>query len=147
MYSVSQVKNKIIDKKVDSYEILGLEGFIMSSKNGFKINNQTITNIKVIDNEIAYSLVYNKVKRKYNKLIQRLTDLITSDDDSGDDIREALNQIERFRLEIKNKYRNYLRKKELEKMSRELQSLKKEASLRLIEMNSNISSLSNGKSR
>lgn len=147
MYSVSQVKNKIIDKKVDSYEILGLEGFIMSSKNGFKINNQTITNIKVIDNEIAYSLVYNKVKRKYNKLIQRLTDLITSDDDSGDDIREALNQIERFRLEIKNKYRNYLRKKELEKMSRELQSLKKEAGLRLIEMNSNISSLSNGKSR
>ena len=38
--------------------------------------------------------------------IKLLTDLLVEDDDSGDSYREALNQIERFRMMIKNKYRN-----------------------------------------
>ena len=84
---------------------------------------------------------------KYNKLIVKLTDLITSDDDSGDDIREALNQIERFRLEIKNKYRNYLKKVELEKMSKELSTLKKAAEKRYLEFNDYFNELTSGKSR
>ena len=146
MYSINSIKKKFKKNKIDGIELVNLDGFILSNK-GLKINNQVIRNIKVVDNDIAHSLVRDKVFYKYNKLIVKLTDLITSDDDSGDDIREALNQIERFRLEIKNKYRNYLKKAELEKMSKELSTLKKAAEKRYLEFNDYFNELTNGKSR
>jgi len=139
MYSINNIKKKFKKNKIDGIELVNLDGFILSNK-GLKINNQVIRNIKVIDNDIAHSLVHDKVFYKYNKLI-------VSDDDSGDDIREALNQIERFRLEIKNKYRNYLKKVELEKMSKELSTLKKAAEKRYLEFNDYFNELTSGKSR
>ena len=59
------------------------------------------------------------------------------DDDSGDTYREALNQIEKFRQEIKNKYRKFLKQKELETMSKKLIILQKEANKRLFEIQDN----------
>ena len=48
-------------------------------------------------------------------------------------MREALNQIEKFKLIIKNKYREFLNKKELELMSKQLVKLQKAANQRLLE--------------
>lgn len=145
MYSVS--KSNKLNKIMDGFEFVSLEGFTMSSKSGIKINNQIIRDIKVVDKDFAYIVVYEKVMMKYQKLIDKLTDLITSDDDSGSDLHEALNQIERFRLEIKNKYRSYLKKKDIMKMSRELSALKKEAEKNLIEIQMNIIKRTNSRGR
>lgn len=145
MYSVS--KSNKLNKIMDGFEFVSLEGFTMSSKSGIKINNQIIRDIKVVDKDFAYIVVYEKVMTKYQKLIDKLTDLITSDDDSGSDLHEALNQIERFRLEIKNKYRSYLKKKDIMKMSRELSALKKEAEKNLIEIQMNIIKRTNSRGR
>ena len=144
MYSVSKKKNT---KKIDTYEILNLDGFLMSTKNGFKIHDQVIQNIRIVDADIAHGIVIDKVMKRYNKLISYLTDVLTSDDDSGDALCEALNQIERFRLEIKNKYRNYLKKKEIEKMSKQLMRLKKETENQLLEIQESRVKLTNGKGR
>ena len=72
------------------------------------------------------------------------TELLVDDDESGDTFREALNHIEKFRLEIKIKYRNYLKQKELEMMSKQLTQLQKVANERLLEIhNSYLESLDN----
>ena len=105
-----------------------------SKRKTFKINGAEIREIKVVNKKFANPLVYKKVLQKYNTLISLLTDLLVSDDDSGDSYREALNQIEKFRMEIKNKYRRYLKKNELEKMSKQLMTLKKEATKKIIEL-------------
>ncbi len=144
MYSVSKKTN---GKLIDTYEVLNLDGFLMSTKNGFKIHDQVIQNIRIIDADIAHGIVIDKVMKRYKKLIAYLTEVLTSDDDSGDALCEALNQIERFRLEIKNKYRNYLKQKELEKMSRQLMRLKKETENQLLEIQENRVKLTNGKGR
>lgn len=144
MYSVSKKTN---GKLIDTYEVLNLDGFLMSTKNGFKIHDQVIQNIRIIDADIAHGIVIDKVMKRYKKLITYLTEVLTSDDDSGDALCEALNQIERFRLEIKNKYRNYLKQKELEKMSRQLMRLKKETENQLLEIQENRVKLTNGKGR
>lgn len=147
MFSVSNKKMKFKKNKVDGYELINLDGFTMSSKHGFKIDGQIIREVKVVDKDLAHMIVYDKVKNKYSKVIDKLTDLITSDDDSGDSFREALNQIERFRLEIKNKYRKYLKQKELEKMSKQLSTLKKEAENRLVEINEQLMEYTSSKGR
>ena len=130
MYSVhSEVKVK---GKMDA---LSNEGFPMgNAQKVYKIGDTEIKGIKIIGTDLASPMVTDIVSKKYNKLIVYLTDLLTSDDDSGDAIREALNQIEKFRLEIKNKYRDYLKKKELDMMSKQLMILQKEATERYIEL-------------
>ena len=135
MYSVVlkyKNKNKLIDKS----EIINLKGFMMASKNKiFKINDCQIKAIKVYDKKLANPLVNKKVNKKFTKLINYLTDLLVDDnDDSGESLQEVLNQIEKFRLEIKVKYREYLNQLELEKMSKQLITLQKEPNKRILEL-------------
>ena len=132
MYTINNSKKKTITLKE---ELINIDGFLMASKRKvFKINGAEIREIKVVNKKFANPLVNKKVLQKYNMLINLLTDLLVSDDDSGDSYREALNQIEKFRMEIKNKYRRYLKKNELEKMSKQLMTLKKEATKKIIEL-------------
>ena len=132
MYTINNSKKEKITIKE---ELINIDGFLMASKRKvFKINGAEIREIKVVNKKFANPLVNKKVLQKYNMLINLLTDLLVSDDDSGDSYREALNQIEKFRMEIKNKYRRYLKKNELEKMSKQLMTLKKEATKKIIEL-------------
>ena len=92
---------------------------MMGSKNKvYKIGENAVKDIKVVDKNLASNLVNKQVLKKYQKLINYLTELLIDDDDSGDTYREVLNQIEKFRQEIKNKYRKYLKQKDLENMSK-----------------------------
>ena len=133
MYCLSKVNKNgnILDNLVTNEWI----GFAMASRGrGFKINGEVIKKISVIEKKLARPLVTKKVLSKYNKLIPLLTELVINDDETGDSFREALNHIEKFRLEIKNKYREFLKRKELEMMSKQLSILKKEADKRLMEI-------------
>jgi len=135
MYSVNDTKYKNKGKLLDKMELVEINGFLMGSKaKTFKINDCDIRNIRVVEKRLANPLASKKVFAKYNKLLAYLTELLIDDDDSGDSFREALNQIEKFRLEIKNKYRDFLKQKELELMSKQLTALKREATNRLLEI-------------
>ena len=133
MYIVIHKNNKY--KLVNKEELLEISGFMFGSRGKVhKINDEELVNLEIYNKKLAYPVVIKQVERKYKKLIDYLTDLLVSDDDTGSSIFEALNQIERFRQIIKNRYRAYLKRKEIEKMSKELQILKKEAELRLCEI-------------
>ena len=142
-------KKKIIKKKINDINLI--DGFSMGSKNKvFKIASETVKDIIVYNSKLINNLVSKKVITIYNKLIAYLTELILNSDDtdSGSAMREALNQIEKFRLEIKIKYRKYLKKKELEMMSKKLVKMQKIANDRLLEIhNSYVEMLSNKRSR
>ena len=142
MFSVSKKSKRKKRKKfyTSGEEVKSLYGFIMSSKKkSFSISGVNVFDIKIVNKELAHPLVSKTVPHKFKKLINLLTELLISDDDTGDTFREALNQIEKFRLEIKNKYRVYLEQKELEEMSKKLKLLKKTAEIKLIELNNSYS--------
>ena len=95
--------------------------------------------IKFYDNKVfIYSLdlqkvfISNKVYKKYLKLLKIVNFYLNSDDDTGTAYHEALNEIERFRQLVKNKYRAYLLDKTLKAMSLELSKKVMEAKRRLI---------------
>ncbi|MBQ3298063.1 MAG: hypothetical protein IJG97_04565 [Bacilli bacterium] len=122
MYSISEKKTK--GKIIDT---ISINGFPMGSKDKvFKISNSKVRKIKITNKKLANPLVSKKVMKQYNKLIEYLTESLLDEDDDGETCREALNQIEKFRLIIKNKYREFLKKKEIETMSKQLVLLKKE---------------------
>ena len=131
MYSVINKKNN------GEVEELLINGFALgSSKKKYTINGIEIKKISVVDPALATPIATDVVMKKYKKLVEYVTNvLIDDDDDDGESIREALNHIEKFRLEIKNKYRDFLKRKELEMMAKQLTLLKKELEQRQIEIN------------
>ncbi len=143
MYVVNKEKNKY--KLIDKEELKNISGFKMTSNKSLNIASSKISNIEVSSKKLAHPLIYKKVSKKYNRLIAILTELLISDDDSGESFREALNQIERFKVEIKSRYREYLKQKELEFMSKQLKALQKEATMRLYELNTYYEKRSKGK--
>ena len=76
----------------------------------FNIGDYKVSNIVIYSKILGEKVVSSKVMKKYDKLIKYLTELLVSADDTGDAMREALNQIEKFRLEIKIKYRKFLKR-------------------------------------
>ena len=95
--------------------------------------------IKSHDNKVSiYSLdiqkvfISNKVYKKYLKLLKLVDFYLTSDDDTGTALEEALNEIERFRQLVKYKYKAYLLDKTLKEMSLELQKKVMDVKKRLI---------------
>lgn len=140
MYSVS--KKKVVKKKwkyQDFDQIKNLDGFLMPSRgNKFRIHEMVVKDILVVDVMLAKGLVRDYVDKKYKKLIAELTELLISDDDTGEPFRIALNRIEKFRQEVKNKYRIYLEKKELEIMAKQLSTLQKQAKLEFAELQNSL---------
>lgn len=140
MYSIS--RKKVIKKKwkyQDFDQIKNLEGFLMPSRgNKFRIHEMVVKDILVVDVMLAKGLVRDYVDKKYRKLIAELTELLISDDDTGESFRIALNRIEKFRQEVKNKYRIYLEKKELEIMAKQLSVLQKQAKLEFAELQNSL---------
>lgn len=129
MYVVNKKYSVKGKKLIDMTEILKITGFLLSSRTKiFKICDSDIRNIQVVDKKLANPLVSFFVFQKYNRLVKELVKmLVDSNDDGGDTCRQVLDRIEKFRLQVKNKYRAYLKKQELAKMSKQLVLLKKQA--------------------
>ena len=137
MYTLSKKKRR---KKfyINGEELINISHFDMKSHNSFSIDGITVSNIRIYSFDLAHPLVSKSVSIRFKKLLDLLTELLISDDDSGDTFREALNQIEKFRLIIKNKYRDFLNNKELSEMSNKLKLLRKNAEEKLIEINNSL---------
>ena len=113
--------------------------------------SKKIFTLTVFGSFLIYIYLAYRNCKKYNKLIDKLMLLLTSDDDTGESFREALNIIEKFRLEIKIKYRKFLEKKVLKQMALQLKQLQKEAENRFLELQNyyseNMENSKSGKSR
>lgn len=131
MYQVTREKKKV-ERITFSDQFFSFP--MGSAKKIYIIQKTKIKNIVVINSKLVHPLILKKVTKEYKKLISILMELLTSDDDTGESLQEALNRIEKFRQEIKNKYRHFLKKKELEEMGKQLKLFQKEAQIRFIEL-------------
>ena len=132
----------ILDKKydnkyviIDNTEIYNLRGFPMGDGRSFMIHGNSVSNINIMNSKLNHPLVIRKVYNQYSRLVELITNLLLDDnDDDGASYREALNQIERFRIIVKNQYRAFLEKEELAFMGKQLSILKQEAGVKLMEI-------------
>ena len=112
---------------VSEEEINKLKGISLNkNKEALKIKGTSIKNIIITDKKIVLPLLKSKIFKKYQKLLNEVVILLDNEDDDGSNLLLALDKIERFRAIVKNKYRNYLEKSELEFMAHKLKILKKE---------------------
>ena len=108
---------------------LKYEGNLELGKDLIIVSNNVKVYIYNLD--IQKVFISNKVYRKYLKLLKLVNFYLNSDDDTGTAYSEALNEMEKFRQLVKNKYRAYLLEETLKEMSIELTKKMKDAKKRL----------------
>ena len=128
-YLVVKTKDK---KEIVYMEYDKLTGYDITPKNQKTFADCIQVNKMIlIQPSLIEKLVHKKVDRHFKRLLMLVTMLLEADDDTGTSLRECLNEVEKFRLEIKNKYREYLTKEELNLMAKKLMILNEEAKMRL----------------
>lgn len=76
--------------------------------------------IHVVDYIIKKEMLKKQLAKKLDKLMHLLKFYLESDDDSGIAYQEALNEINKFRTILRNKYRKLMNEEMLESINNEL---------------------------
>lgn len=125
------IKNKD-SKTIKYFEYDKLNGYNIHPKQNVKFQNAINVNKMIIINPtLIEKLVDKKIKHKFNNLINLLSFVYENDDATGDGLELALNEAEKFRMELINKYKKYLSEEKQNLMEKKLDILEDEIKLRM----------------
>lgn len=125
------IKNKD-SKTIKYFEYDKLSGYNIHPKQNVKFQNAINVNKMIIINPtLIEKLVDKKIKHKFNNLINLLSFVYENDDTTGDGLELALNEAEKFRMELINKYKKYLSEEKQSLMEKKLDILEDEIKLRM----------------
>ena len=119
------IKNK--DKKSATY--FKVDGYSLNSKNkNIKLKDAINVNKMVIINPgFIEKLINKKINIKIRKLVDLIANIYDSDDeDPSGALMESLNEVEKFKREMINKYINYMTKEQVEILEKKVQILETE---------------------
>lgn len=125
------IKNKD-SKTIKYFEYDKLDGYNIHPKQNVKFQNAINVNKMIIINPtLIEKLVDKKIKHKFNNLINLLSFVYENDDATSDGLELALNETEKFRMELINKYKKYLSEEKQSLMEKKLEILEDEIKLRM----------------
>jgi len=127
----------LVVKTKDSKEIKYFEYDKISGYNikpNPKLKFQDAINVQrmiLINPSLIEKMVDKKVKRKFDYLINLLSIVYENDDDTGEGLKLALNEAEKFRMELCNKYKQYINEEKYELLLKKIAILEDELYLRM----------------
>lgn len=127
-------------KQVIYFECNKLNGYQMTAKNkNIKLKDAINVNKMVIINQSLIDKIINRnIDSKFKKLINLILGIYDTSDDPAGNMMLALNEVEKFKREVINKYVNYMNKKQLEKLERKIRLLEGEIAKKSYLMNERI---------
>ena len=125
-YLVVKEKDK---KTVTYFEYDKLDGYRMTPKNkNIKLRDAINVNKMVIINpSFIEKLINKKINSKIKTLINMISSIYESDDDDpAGSLMQALNEVEKFKREMINKYLNYMSKEQVDLLEKKINILETE---------------------
>ena len=89
-----------------------------------KKNNKGIGTLKLYSKEFINSVVTKTVNTNFKKILKLILDI--DDDPNPDGTMLVISHVEKFKLELINKNRKYLKKKEYENLLKKIEKIEKE---------------------
>lgn len=133
-------KNNIIgmNATIDYSKIGGLD---ISPKNRISYDGIVVNKLVIIKSSFIERILKKKIKRKLELYLKFIMDFIDSDEDDGNGLREALNDITRYKDIINYKYRKYLGDKYIDQLLNKIEFLEHELKVKLYMINEKQSTL------
>ncbi len=122
------------DIKANDINLSSLEGFSIKPKSGLQYDGIIVSKLIILDNNFANKIVKRKIKKKLENYLNYLIKFIDSNDEDGESIRHALNDITRYKEIIKTKYDKYLEDKYKELLRKKIEVVEEEMKNKLLYM-------------
>lgn len=120
------------DKSITYCEYDKIDGYDLSPKKNLKFADTiNVNKVIIINPTLASKVAKKKVDLKFKKLVELLNIIFESDDDTGTAYHQGLDEIEKLRQELKDKYKKYLENEDYDLMEKKLGILEHEIKLRL----------------
>jgi hypothetical protein len=109
-----------------------LKGFNVKPKKNMDIYDMiNVNEMVVINPSLIEKLVSKKCKRTLESIIKMLS-VIYEDGDEGDEpLQRALDELAKFKAQVENKYKEYMKEKEFKLLLKKIEILRREVLLRL----------------
>lgn len=125
------VKNKD-SKEIKYFEYDKISGYNIKPNPNLKFQDAINVNKMILINpSLIEKMVDKKIKRRFDYLINLLSVVYENDDDTGEGLKLALNEAEKFRIELNNKYRQYINEEKFDLLQRKIAILEDELYLRM----------------
>lgn len=138
-YYITKKNNSIGGNATIDYSKMG--GLDISPKNRISYDGIIVNKLVIIKSSFIERILKKKIKRKLELYLKFIMDFIDSDEDDGDSLREALNDITRYKDIINYKYRKYLGDKYIDQLLNKIEFLEHELKLKLYIINEKQSTL------
>lgn len=125
------VKNKD-SKDIKYFEYDKISGYNIKPNPKLKFQDAINVNRMILINpSLIEKMVDKKIKRRFDYLINLLSIVYENDDGTGDGLQLALDETEKFRNELCNKYKQYLKEEKFELLLKKIAILEDELYLRM----------------
>lgn len=139
-YYITKKNNSIgMDATIDYSKIGGLD---ISPKNRISYDGIVVNKLVIVKRSFIERILKKKIKRKLELYLKFIMDFIDSDEDDSDSLREALNDITRYKEIINYKYRKHLGDKYIDSLLKKIEFLEHELKIKLYMINEKQSILS-----
>ena len=131
-------KHYYINKNNSNKEIIYLDfdklkGIDFSPKNKIKYDGIVVNKMVIIKPSMIEKILKRKIKKKLDLYLKLIIRFIESEDsDNGESLREALNDLTRYKNIIMHKYMKYLDDKYLKLLAKKISLLEYEINSKLV---------------
>ena len=141
------IKNKD-EKTIKYFEYDKIKGYNIKPKNNVKfVDAINVNKMILINPSLIEKMIDKKTKRRLNYLINLMSTIFDSDDETGDGLYLALDEVEKFRREVINKYRAYISEEKMNLLLKKIAILEDELNLRIKYISYDYEMEKEGKSR
>lgn len=138
------------DKSITYFEYDKMDGYDLAPKKGIKIEDAiNVNKVVIINPSLANKVANKKLDLKFRKLVSLLNIIFETDDETGSAYHQGLDEVNRLRMELINKYKKHLSDDEFDTMEKKLGILEHELKVRLhfLEQQLQYENVKEGKSR
>lgn len=126
---ILEKENKVVNEQIN---VSLNDGLKLKPRNLDKYDVPNVDTIMFFNKSFIEKILHKKLVRKLNYYLKYILELLNDDSASGDTIREALNDLTRYKSIVEYKYQQYLDEKFLEQFMRQMDTLEKELKMRLL---------------
>jgi len=106
--------------------------YLMEEK---ELDDLKLANVLIVNDGLIDQYMMKTINRRFKKILEYIASIYEDDDDDTTDaLMKALNQTEKFKMELINKDRKYIEKEHIELISKKVKLIEKELQDKIYEM-------------
>ena len=94
-----------------------------------------LSNVLIVNDDLIDQYMMKRINNRFKKILEYIVSIYEDDDDdSSDSLMKALNQVEKFKMELINRDRKYIEKEHIALISKKIKIIEKELQEKIYEM-------------